>query len=334
MRDDQELASTDNERDAIATTSASAIQLGGQTTRVTEVVRALLGMSRAIVAVFVVAHAGLAAIFATGQLPPLRIIIIGIFACLFGTGALIGLNDLLDVDLDRRRMTAEDGETAELDLGSLFIHHPVAKGVISMTVGVVWVVVLSILSLGLIYLLKPSLWPIFALVAISVAAYSIVGRYTYWKFLAVATAVTLGALSGWLVVDEPNTTTFVLFGVWTFLWEIGGRNVPNDFNDVEEDAKLGVKTIPVILGQPFAGKLVFFALLASMAASIPLMFLSEVSWFFIIGALLIGAVLLLIPGWRLMMDPRPEVSRKLYNKSAVYPLVLLVLLMANLLVVR
>jgi len=303
--------------------------------RLSEVTRALLGMSRAIVAVFVVAHAGLAAIFATGHIPDIRTIVIGIFACLFGTGALIGLNDLLDVSLDRRRMAAE-GEATELDLGSLFIHHPVAKGVISMTTGVVWVGCLSILSLTLISLLKTGLWPIFLVIAVCVALYSIVGRYTYFKFFFVAMAVTLGALSGWLVVAPAplNTVTFLLFGAWTYLWEIGGRNVPNDFNDVDEDAALGVKTIPVVLGKARAGKIVFWALLASFLVSLPLLVLTGMPPVFIGGEVLISIYLLLIPGYALMRDPRPEISRKLYNKSAIFPLVLLLLLMVNLLLVR
>lgn len=303
--------------------------------RLLEIVRALLGMSRAIVAVFVVAHAGLAAIFATGRIPDIRTIVIGIFACLFGTGALIGLNDLLDVSLDRRRMAAE-GEGKELDLGSLFIHHPVAKGVISMTTGIVWVGCLSILSLSLISMLKSGLWPIFLLVAVCVALYSIVGRYTYFKFFFVAMAVTLGALSGWLVVAPAplNATTFLLFGVWTYLWEIGGRNVPNDFNDVDEDAALGVKTIPVVLGKARAGRIVFWALLASFLVSLPLMVMTGMPSLFIGGAVLISLYLLLIPGYALMRDPRPQISRKLYNKSAIFPLVLLLLLMVNLLLVR
>jgi 4-hydroxybenzoate polyprenyltransferase len=300
--------------------------------RAVEVIRALLGMSRALVAVFVVAHAGLAAILATGQLPPVQTIVLGVFACFFGTGALIGLNDLLDIDLDRRRMAAEKPD--RLDLGSMFIHHPVAKGVISLAAGVAWVVFLSALSLALIVALRPDLWPLFFAIAACVALYSIVGRYTYWKFLAVAMAVTLGALAGWLVVAPPNFTTFLLFGLWTYLWEIGGRNVPNDFNDVEEDAALGVKTIPVVLGWAFAGKIVFFSLTASVAVSIPLMVLAGLPWPFVLAALGVAAYLLLLPGYALMKEPRPEISRGLYNKSAVYPLVLLLLLMVNLLLVR
>lgn len=293
----------------------------------------MLGMSRALVAVFVVAYAGLASIFALGHLPDMRTMVIGIFACLFGTGALIGLNDLLDISLDRRRMAVEN-EAHSLDLGSLFIHHPVAKGVISMPVGVMWVGFLSLLSLALIAAVRSSLWPIFFVIAVCVALYSIVGRYTYLKFVFVAAAVTLGALAGWLAVAPPNLSTFLLFGLWTYLWEIGGRNVPNDFNDVDEDTALGVKTIPVVLGRERAGKIVFWTLLASFLASLPLMMATIRSPIFIAVASITSLFLLLAPGFALMRDPRPEISRKLYNKAAVFQLVLLLFLIANLLLVR
>ncbi len=311
--------------------------LVGQT-RSVEVIRALLGMSRVIVAIFVLAHAGLAAILATGAIPPLNTILIGSLACVFGTGALIGLNDLLDIDLDRRRFVefpeggqagSSDADTG-FDIGALFIHHPVARGIISVRTGVVWVAILAALSLVFIYQLKPTLWPIFIAIAIFVVLYSVLGKLSYWKFMAVASAVTLGALAGWLTVVDSVSLAFWLFAGWTFLWEIGGRNVPNDFNDMEEDALLGVKTIPVILGPQVASRVVFISLLFSYGLSFPLFFAAGMSLFFVVGGALIGLYLLLIPAWQLWRDPRPSVSRRLYNRSAIYPLVLLVLLMANL----
>lgn len=327
MQESNQSVSGDNPQAVVLSPSSDPRSRG----RVFEVVRALLGMSRAIVAVFVVAHAGLASIFATGHLPEIETIVIGVFACLFGTGALIGLNDLLDVNLDRRRMArANDG--GGLDLGSLFIHHPVAKGVISMRTGIIWVGILAALSLAFINALKPGLWPIFFSIAVFVVLYSTLGSRTYWKFMAVAMAVTLGALAGWLTVSEKlDWPSLLLFGIWTFLWEIGGRNIPNDFNDLEEDAALGVKTIPVVLGPRIAGRVVFWTLLASTVTSLPLMLLTGMPPLFIIAATITAVFILLVPGFRLMRDPRPEISQMLYNKSAIYPLVLLILIMANIL---
>ena len=302
-----------------------------------ELVRALLGMSRAIVAVFVLAHAGLAAILATKTIPDINTIIIGSLACVFGTGALIGLNDLLDIDLDRRRYVelgpapVKEEEPGGFDIGSLFIHHPVARGVISLRLGIAWAALLSAASLFFIYELKPSLWPIFFAIGVFVVLYSVLGSFSYWKFLAVATAVTLGALAGWLTVADETSLALWFFVAWTFLWEIGGRNVPNDFNDIDEDRVLGVKTIPVVLGPKTASRVVLAALMLSYALSFPLFILARMPAFFIAAAAAVGLYLLLIPAWGLWRDPRPEISQRLYNRSAVYPLVLLVLLMANLL---
>lgn len=309
--------------------------------RTIEVVRALLGMSRAIVAVFVLAHAGLAAILATGSIPEPRIIFFGSLACVFGTGALIGLNDLLDIDLDRRRYVGAAGAEPErgpadargFDIGSLFIHHPVARGVISVQAGVAWVALLSVLSLAFIYQLKPTLWPIFFAIAVFVVLYSVLGMLTYWKFMAVASAVTLGAVAGWLTVSSTTGAAFWLFAAWTFLWEIGGRNVPNDFNDIDEDKELGVKTIPVILGPVAASRIVIAALVGSYLLGFPLFVLAKTPPAFIAGAGVMGVYLLLAPAFALLKRPHPEISQRLYNRSAVYPLVLLFLLMTNMLVI-
>lgn len=297
--------------------------------RLVQTIKALLGMSRAPVAIFVVAHAGLASIFALGGLPALSVIVIGIAACLTGTGALIGLNDLLDVELDRRRM-AYLNKGQELDLGSTFIHHPVARGVIGLRLGVAWVVILSVLSLYFISLLRSRFWPIFAAIAVCVVLYSKLSQVTFFKFLAVATAVTLGALAGWLAVGGPVNRLFVLFAAWTFIWEIGGRNLPNDFNDVEEDAPLGIKTIPVVFGPRRAAQIIFAALLLTFLMSILLVLSTSFSAVFKIGTPLLGIYLLLIPAYRLLRDPRPQVSAKLYNRSAIYPLILLLVLLISL----
>lgn len=297
--------------------------------RLIEITMALLGMSRAPVAVFVVAHAGLASIFALGKIPDINTIAIGILACLAGTGALIGLNDLLDVELDRRKM-AYQSQSDKLDLGSTFIHHPIAKEVISIWMGIAWVAGLSIASLYLITLLRQRLWPIFLLIAVCVVLYSKLSELTFLKFLAVASAVTLGALAGWFAVGGTVNPTFILFTVWTFIWEIGGRNIPNDFNDLEEDKPLGIKTIPVVFGELRAAQVVIATLIITFLISVFLVFSTPFTLIFKSGAIGLGVFLLIIPGLRLLKDPRPQVSVKLYNRSALYPLFLLLVLMLSL----
>lgn len=296
--------------------------------RLGEIVKALLGMSRVPVAIFVVAHAGLASILALGHMPTFSTILIGVIACFTGTGALIGLNDLMDVDLDRRRLV-HLSTPEELDLGSTFIHHPVAKGVISMRMGIIWSGILSIISLYFLSQLRADLWPIFVAIGVSVILYSKLSEVSFIKFLAVASAVTLGALAGWLAVGGPINNAFIIFTVWTFVWEVGGRNIPNDFNDVEEDKPLGIQTIPVVFGPKIASQVVFVALVVTFALSVLLVTTIDFSPVFKIAVPLIGIYVLLIPAYGLLKDPTPKNSMKLYNRSAIYPLLLLAVLMVT-----
>ncbi len=296
-----------------------------------EVFRALLGMSRAPVAIFVVAHAGLAATFALGKLPSLRVIFIGILASITGTASLIGLNDLLDVDYDRKKIQFEQ-QRSGVDIGSTFVHHPIARGVISLSTGIIWVLSLSILSVFLITLLRPNLWPILLVIAVLVTFYSKLSSITYWKLLAVAGAVTLGAIAGWLAVSPTINKQLIIFALWSFVWEIGGRNVPNDFNDVEEDSKLGTKTIPTVFGGRVASKVIFVFLMITFIISIVMVSLTPFNIFFKVAAIVVGLYLLIIPAFKLISNPTPSFSVKLYNKSAFYPLVLLLVLMVSLLI--
>lgn len=291
-----------------------------------QLAKAYLGMSRGLVAVFVVGHAGLAAVFALGQLPDLKTIFIGILACFFGTASLISLNDLLDVELDKKRF-AQD--SSELDLGSLFIHHPVARGIISFKAGVVWVVLTSLLSLLFMALINYRLWLLYFAIAFCVYLYCRLSQRTYWKFLAVATAVTLGALAGWLAVAWPQkvSSTFILFITWTFLWEIGGRNLPNDFNDLEEDKELGIKTVPVVFGPQKAAQIIFIFLTLTYISSIFLVFTANLALVFSLATLALGFFLLLIPAYQLLKVPTAKMSVKLYNRSALYPMSMLLIFM-------
>jgi len=315
--------------------------------RLTEIVKSLLGMSRAPVALFVVAHAGLASIFALGHLPPARIIILGIFASLTGTASLIGLNDLLDVELDQRKLALAP-ESDQPDIGSTFIHHPIAKGTISYLTGLIWVIALSVASLFLIEAIRPGLWPILIIIAVLVVLYSKLSSITYWKMFTVASAVTLGAVAGWLAVAPGDLSsyagwsamlksggaTLAIFALWSFTWEVGGRNIPNDFNDMEEDKPLGTKTVPSVLGEAAAARIIVINLV--IASLLSLLLIISAGFAGIQLALLLSGIIaldfymLLLPARRLALDARPAISVKLYNRSAFYPLALLLLIILSL----
>lgn len=300
-------------------------------------IKALLGFSRAPVAVFVVAHAGLAAVLALNSLPSANTIIIGIIACLTGSAALIGYNDILDIKIDTERLKFSQNSDNNFDIGSTFIHHPIAKGILSLKAGIIWVVFMSSISTAMTYLIQPLIAPILLLVAIFVTFYSWLGKRTsLGKTIAVACAVVIGAIAGWLAVEPKleNFNLFLTFVLLTFFWEIGGRNIPNDFGDLEEDKKLGLKTIPVIYGPKVASFVSVICLSITFIIGIMLTLMVDTSLVISIMIMLSGVYLLLIPSINLVNKAEPSLATKLFNKACLYPVALLILLILDIYVVK
>ena len=55
---------------------------------------------------------------------------------------------------------------------------------------------------------------------------------------------------------------------WLICWEIGGQNIPADWNDVAEDERVGARTIPLTFGPRVAGALVVLALTLAVVLSL------------------------------------------------------------------
>lgn len=297
-------------------------------------IRALLGLSRVLISVFVVIQAGLAAIIALKGLPSLETIAIGIFACLFGSSALIGFNDLMDLEIDKKKIQFQsankNGEIkSTLDLGSLFIHHPVARGVLDLKLAVVWVAVLGAASMAATFLLKPWLTPILLVVAVFVSIYSLLSSKSVFKFLAVASAVVVGAIAGWLAVAPPDMKVFPLFILWTFLWELGGRNIPNDFGDMYEDSQVGIKTIPVVYGGEFASKAITILLSATTVVSVIMAIQLSGNLLVALGFIVAALYFLILPAIKLLRNPVPEQALFLFNQANIYTVVILLFLLLS-----
>ncbi len=290
-------------------------------------VLALLGFSRVYIGFFVLAQSALGAIMVLEGLPGWDVVIIGTIVCLAGSYSLVALNDLLDVPIDKLRFDQKLREIEGFDMGSAFERHPVARGIISYKLAVAWIVVMGAISGAGIAYLNTKLIIILPIIAIFVAAYSLLSLKSPLKVLAVAMAVTLGGIAGWIAIAPSAGILFWLFVAWTFSWEIGGRNIPNDFNDVEEDTRIGVKTFPVIFGCDAAAHIIIVFLILTSIISLPMVWLATGSYLWVGTAFVLDAVLLLMPGWRLLEDSVPTKSMKLYNRSAFYPLAMLFLLL-------
>jgi len=293
--------------------------------------KALFAFSRGLQATLSLAQPALAAIIAAHGFPEVQVVLIGAVAAASGFLAVFALNDFLDVGLDRRRFAFLKSFTG-FDIDAAFVRHPLAQGYISYREGFVWIAGMFVISAAGALYLNP--WAAVCLVGAGAleVAYCRMAQVSAWKFLPTGVMVGLGALAGWFAVDGELDLRVLAFFVWMFAWEIGGRNIVNDWSDVEEDLHLGIKTVPVQFGVRTAANLILGFVVLTLVASIGLAYAASpyLNWFYVLWAVVFGAYTLLLPSWRLARDHSTESAHRLFNLGSLYPPAMLVALVASL----
>jgi 4-hydroxybenzoate polyprenyltransferase len=102
---------------------------------------------------------------------------------------------------------------------------------------------------------------------------------------------------------------------------VGGQNIPNDLVDMQEDGKLGAKTIPVVYGPSFSVIIIFAALIASSVLGLGLIVLSplELKGVYVVGAMLSGLFFLLLPLRKFLAEKDASKAINLFNQASLYP---------------
>jgi 4-hydroxybenzoate polyprenyltransferase len=155
-------------------------------------------------------------------------------------------------------------EPACFDLDCIFVRHPLAQGLIPFASGVIWTFFWGLIALVGAALLNPVCAILFVIGAILEVVYCRLYKVSQWKILIAATVKNLGALAAIFAVNpKPQPQLVVVVFIWIALWEVGGQNIPNDLVDMQEDGRLGAKTIPVVYGPSFSVTIVFAALIFS-----------------------------------------------------------------------
>ncbi len=289
-------------------------------------IKQFFGLSRMTHSVLDVAHpavgGALAAVLLGGP-PSARTIIMGLVAGFAGYTSVFALNDVIDVKVDREKMAKYRREHATFDLDSMGERHPLAQDSLSYGAGVAWVSLWGLLSLVLAFLLRPACAALLLGAFILEAAYCKLLRVTHWKGLLSGLMVGVGGLAGvWAVSPAPRLAMVIVFFAWAFAWEIGGRNIPNDWSDLEEDRHLGIKTVPVRYGRKnaswisfgFVSAIVILSLLFPIVAPLPHVVL------YLAGAVASGIVLLLLPISRWLRRQTPDEALRFFNMACFYPL--------------
>ena len=289
-----------------------------------------LAFSRGLQAFISIAQPGLAAVIALVAIPEWDVVVIGFIAAWAGNNAAFAINDLLDVELDKRRFK-HLREFKGFDIDTALVRHPLAQGFLSYKSGVLWILTSSLIAVAGAYLLNPWCVVLFVVALCLEMYYCKLSQVSAWKFLITGVMVAVGAMAGWIaVVDEIALVPALVFFIWIAAWEIGGRNIVNDWSDIEEDIHLGIKTVPVVYGHKVAGRLILFFLLMAVGCSLLIAPLINLNGIYLVGALIEGWYALLSPTIKLLKNPAPEVAITLFNRASLYPLVMLTIVVISL----
>lgn len=277
----------------------------------------------------------LTAILWQGGLPPWPVMLLGLGAAFGGYTAVYAINDLVDYRTDRAKIQHSDPARQTGYLDAALVRHPLARGLLGLPEAIAWTLCWTLFSFVCAWLLNPICALILVTGCLLEAVYCLLLRVSRLRALISGTVKTLGGLAAVFAVDHsPEPHMLLLLFLWLFCWEIGGQNVPADWHDLEEDAALGAKTIPVHYGPKGASRIALTTLIVSIAVGSIFLALAPLApiRLLLLSSLIAGYFLLLLPAWRLLQSRRRREASVLFNRASYYPLSLLAIVLLNLLV--
>ena len=192
----------------------------------------------------------MAAMLQLGHFPPVSTIAVGLIAAFSGYTAVYAMNDLVDVTVDRERLALKTKSDAVFHVDEMLVEHPVAQGLIPFKRGLAgWAIFWACLALICAATLNPLCALIFIISACCEVVYCKLLKVTHWKIIPSAIVKATGGLAGIYAVNaEPNPALVVFMFLWLACWEVGGQNIANDIMDMEDDSRVGARTMLTVLG--------------------------------------------------------------------------------------
>ena len=292
-----------------------------------------LALSRTPHGVIDIATPALAALLCLGHFPPMSIILLGLVTVFAGYTAIYALNDLVDYRTDMEKVRAGGYGDGEDFLDGVLVRHPLAKGVLGLSEGVMWAAGWALLAMVGAWLLNPVCFFIFLAGGVLEVIYCLLWRVTPLRTMINGIVKSLGAVAAVFAVDPDPSILFLFFLLGLiFFWEIGGQNIPNDWTDIEEDRRFNAKTIPVKLGLVRAGLLALVCLVTAFLFSFFLLWASPLQFgaIHLLAVAGLGIWLLLLPVLRLVEENDRSRAMDLFNKASHFPLSLLAVVMVRL----
>ncbi len=207
--------------------------------------------------------------------------------------------------------------------------HPLAQNMVSVRGGLLWFAAWFTAALIGSYLLNPAIVVILIAAAVLEVIYCLLLKVTCLRTFIGGMVKSAGPVAAIFAMDaNPAFLQLLLVFAGVFFWEIGGQNVPSDWNDTVEDHRVNAKTIPLQIGKRKAGFIILFALCLTVTISLFLPRVSPLSLgqVFSLASAAAGVLLLLKPAYELNTQKEGRLAAKLFDNASYYPLVQLVII--------
>lgn len=294
-----------------------------------------LALSRTPHGLLDLATPAFAALVWLGGFPSLYVTLLGLLTAFAGYTAVYALNDLVDVKSDRAKLASSEPASSEGYLDAVGVRHPVAQGALSRRAGFFWFGLWAAVAMIGAYALNPVCLFLFIGGAGLEIVYCLLLRVSHLRTLVSGLVKTLGAIAAVFAVDpQPSPWFLALLWAWLFSWEIGGQNVPADWHDIAEDDCLGARTLPVVCGPRQASLIILWCLVLALVLGVALLAMAPLRfpWPLQVLAAAIACWLLILPGWELWRKQARPRATSLFNRASYYPLSMLAMALASLLV--
>lgn len=289
--------------------------------------RRFFALSRSTHGLLDIAMPGFVALLWLGDFPSWPVLALGLIAAAAGYTAIYALNDLVGIrdDEEKVRGGLKQGYAVEASV----MRYPLAQRLISRRSGWLWFGCWFLIAALAIWWLNPRILWILAAAAVLEIIYVKLLKVTWLRTLVSGLVKSAGPLAAvYAVVPNPSPAGLALLLAWLIPWEIGGQNIPADWNDIEEDRRLGARTIPLHFGARTASHLVLACLGVHVLLALALPHLAplRLDWRFSVALLVLGGWLLLMPAIHLARTLDGRQAARLFDRASIYPLALLAMI--------
>ncbi len=287
-----------------------------------------LALSRTTHAMLDIAAPGFCALLWLGRFPEWQVLMLALATVFAAYTAVYALNDLVGIAVDREKFSGGINEGYSVEASEL--RYPLARNVLRYRDGWLWFGLWFLAAMIGAYLLNPFILIILGAAAALEVLYCMLFKVTYLRVLVSGLVKSSGPVAAVFAVDHnPSPYLLLLIFFWMFFWEVGGQNIPADWNDTVEDRRVNAKTIPIQFGTKNAGLIVVIALALAVLTSLFLPVISPIrlGWPYILASAAAGIMLLLRPGYRLYRQHQEgRMAARLFDNASYYPLAHLAIL--------